>query len=282
MEGIWYRGRPLLILRALWAARELGGVEEIAAAETAHVSIEKVARLLGLPLRKLPTGKAGSIIPEAAVNLQRTCLVLVAGSTSTGTIDPLYLAGRAAWTHVDAAWAGPLRLSARYAGLLDGIEHADSVSISAHKWLFQPKESALVLFRHTARAHAALSFGGAYLAAPNIGLLGSHGAAAVPLLALLWAWGRDGLEARLERCMAFADRFASFVEDDPRLELLAKPETGIVVWKPRSKSVHEVAASLPVGLASQTSVAGETWFRCVAANPVAEIGEIIDAVGRSL
>ena len=165
-------------------------------------------------------------------DLSRAALVLTAGTTVTGAVDPLAARGDAAWRHVDAAWAGPLRLSERHAGLLNGIESADSVAVSAHKWLFQPKESALVLFADAERAHEAISFGGSYLAAPNVGLLGSHGAAALPLAATLLAWGREGTAARIDACMDIASRLADAVDADPRLELHSGPETGVVVWRP--------------------------------------------------
>ena len=198
-------------------------------------------------------------------------------------IDPLDLAGRAAWTHVDAAWAGPLRFSARHSGLLLGIEHADSVSISGHKWLFQPKESALVLFRDTLRAHCAISFGAAYLAAPNVGLLGSHGAAAIPLLALLWAWGRSGVEERLDRCMAFADRFADFVEDDPRLELLARPETRALWYGDLSiRRFAKCRRYFQPALPHKRSLPARPGFDASRPNPVLQIEQVIDAVKRAL
>ena len=271
-------GSTVANLTAIWAAREMRGVVEVAAPETAHVSIEKSARLLGLRYRPLPTDAQGRLLADSAIDLDHSCLVLVAGATSTGVIDPLHLAGRAAWTHVDAAWAGPLRLSAQHRWRLDGIEQADSVAVSAHKWLFQPKESALVFFKNTASAHSALTFGGAYLAAPNIGLMGSHGAIAVPLLAMLWAWGQDGLASRLDRCMSAAERFADFVEGEERLELLARPETGVIVWRVRGKKAEDIAAKLPVGLVSQTTVAGARWLRCVAANPNIDVDRVIAAV----
>lgn len=275
-------GSTIANLSALWAARDIAGVVEVAAPDTAHVSIPKAARVLGLHYRPLPTDREGRLLPEAAVDLERSCLVLVAGSTSTGVVDPLHLTGRAAWTHIDAAWAGPLRLSKQHAGLLNGVERADSVAISAHKWLFQPKESALVLFRDSKQAHDALSSGGPYLAAPNIGLLGSHGATAVPLLALLWAWGHEGLESQLDRCMDAAQQFAAFVHSEPELELFAAPETGVVVWRPKNGEVETFSAALPAGLASQTVIAGEKWLRCVAANPTVHIGEVIDVVGKAI
>jgi L-2,4-diaminobutyrate decarboxylase len=275
-------GSTVANLTAIWAARDLRGVEEVAAPDTAHVSIEKAAKILGLRFRPLPTDGEGRLLLGGVHDFDRACLVLVAGATSTGVIDPLELAGSAAWTHVDAAWAGPLRLSPTYASRLDGIENADSVAVSAHKWFFQPKESALVFFRDTDAAHSALSFGGAYLASPNIGLLGSHGAVAVPLLALLWAWGRDGLATRLDRCMAASERFAEYAAKEPRLELLGQPETGVIVWRPLHKSVDDLLATLPFGLASKTTLSGTPWLRCVAANPNVDIEAVVEAVDQAL
>src|SRR5690606_13142180 len=232
-------GSTLANLTALWAARACAGVREVVASASAHLSIGKAAHLLGLGFRQLPVDRSGALLRDALpADLSRAAVVLTAGTTSTGAIDPLDAAGSAAWTHVDAAWAGPLQLT-RHAARLDGIERADSVAVSAHKWLFQPKESALVLFRDNAKASAAISFGGAYLGVPNVGVLGSHGATAVPLLATLLAWGRSGLAARIERCVELAGHFAQFVRDDARLELLAPPKTAIVAWRPRDTTAFE-------------------------------------------
>jgi L-2,4-diaminobutyrate decarboxylase len=275
-------GSTVANLTALWAARDVKGVTEVAAPDTAHVSVPKAAKLLGLRYRPLPTDREGRLLPGGATHLEQSCLVLVAGATSTGVIDPLSLVGKAAWTHVDAAWAGPLRLSNAHSQKLDGIEQADSVAVSAHKWLFQPKESALVFFKDTKAAHEALSFGGAYLAAPNVGLLGSHGAMAVPLFAMLMAWGQEGYAERIDRCMAAAATFAAFVENEPKLELFAPPETGVIVWRPRHIELGEFSSRLPDGLASHTILAGESWLRCVAANPVVDVNAVIGAVREAL
>ena len=167
----------------------------------------------------------------------------------------------------------------RFADQLKGIENADSVAVSAHKWLFQPKESALVFFKNVDKANAAISFGGAYLAAPNIGVLGSHGAVAVPLLATLLAWGREGIAERIEFCMDIADLFAQFVASEPGLELLNLPQTGVVVWRPINAAQFDLIYSkLPAGAHSTTKIAGERWFRSVAANPNADIAVLIDCV----
>ena len=272
-------GSTVANLTALWSARECAGVTEVIASEASHLSIAKAAHILGLKYLSVPTDANGSM--DAALlptDLSKSVLVLTAGTTSTGAIDTLALAARAAWTHVDAAWAGPLRLS-QYANLLDGIEAADSVAVSAHKWLFQPKESALVFFKNTEKSHAAISFGGAYLATPNVGVLGSHGATATALLATLLAWGHQGVAQRIEHCMSLARCLRDFVAADERLELYAEPQTGIVVWRPKDKDLFDkLLHQLPKGSTSTTSIAGGKWFRNVAANPSAEIDQFIATI----
>jgi len=70
-------------------------------------------------------------------------VVATAGTTNTGNIDPLravaaVAASHGAHFHVDAAYGGALLFSSRYAGRLDGLALADSVTLDPHKWLFQP------------------------------------------------------------------------------------------------------------------------------------------------
>jgi L-2,4-diaminobutyrate decarboxylase len=90
-----------------------------------------------------------------------------------------------------------------------------------------------MFFKDFKRANEAIGLGGASLAAPNIGALGSHGAMAIPLLATLMAWGREGLAARIERCIQIAEKFANYVSHDDRLELLAPPLSGVLNWRPK-------------------------------------------------
>ncbi|MEM9144940.1 MAG: pyridoxal-dependent decarboxylase [Pseudomonadota bacterium] len=277
-------GSTIANLTGIWAARELARVRRVVASEAAHLSVAKAAHILGLGFEAVPADRSGALDPDALARVEglgEACLVLTAGSTNAGAVDPLRLCGSAAWTHVDAAWAGPLRLT-DHAVLLSGIEKADSVAISAHKWLYQPKESALVFFRDAAAAHGAISFGGAYLAAPNIGLLGSHGAMAVPLLATLMALGRRGLAERIERGMAAAQRLADWVSARPDATLFAAPSTGVVLWRPTRASGEAVRALCPPGSVSLTKLGGQTWLRNVAANPDLQIEPVLEAFGAAL
>ena len=271
-------GSSVANLTALWAARELRGVEEVVASEAAHLSVRQGGR----SARPAATGTGDLREPG---DLSRAALVLTAGTTVTGAVDPLGAGVDAAWRHVDAAWAGPLRLSERHAALLDGIETADSVAVSGHKWLFQPKESALVLFADAERAHEAISFGSGYLAKPNVGVLGSHGAAALPLAATLLAWGRSGTAERIDRCMDIAARLCELIDADERLELCSGPETGIVVWRPLGDvDLDALRAGMERGFVSITELDGERRLRSVSANPMADpelvVAEVLRAATR--
>jgi L-2,4-diaminobutyrate decarboxylase len=275
-------GSTVSNLTALWAARECAVVRRVLSSEAAHLSVGKAAYILGLKHEKIPTDARGALdISALPADLSDAALVLTAGATSTGAVDPLDAQIKAGWVHVDAAWAGPLVLSDRHRACLSGIEAADSVAISAHKWLFQPKESAMVLFKDAKTATDAVSFGGAYLAVPNVGVLGSAGARAVPLLAALLSWGRTGFAQQIDQAMQTADQLYEHLNTDPRVMVFSPPQTGVMLWRPVSGTAQDVKAKLPTGTASVTHVDGHDWLRQVAANPMADANAVyaeIDAV----
>ncbi len=277
-------GSTLANLTSLWCAREHGATRVVASAE-AHVSVAKSARILGMPCESVPVDEAGRLDAARLPTLAGAALVLTAGTTGRGALDDLSLAeqaraGGAAWVHVDAAWAGPLRLT-RHAARLDGIARADSVAVSAHKWLFQPKESALVLFAD-AGAQQAVSFGGAYLAAPNVGVQGSRGAAGVALLGTLIAWGRRGLAERIEGCVALSDALAARLGDDPRALLRQSPETAVLAWRPADGTRTQAVIAALGRTASETAIDGAPWVRQVAANPLADLEAVWARIDRAL
>lgn len=277
-------GSTIANITAIWAARERCNVTRVVASSAAHLSIKKAAHLLGLTYQAIPIDEHGRLqsaqIPD---DLATSCLVLTAGTTNSGAVDPLTAHHGAAWVHVDAAWAGPMMLSERYRSVLEGIEQADSIAMSAHKWLFQPKESALVMFKDAKSSHEAITFGGAYLAAPNVGMLGSHGATAAPLMATLLAWGRQGMAARIEHCVASADELTRFIASRPDLVLYTEPETAVVLWRPTDESrMDSIWEQLPPGSTSQTWIDDVRWFRNVAANPNADIKMLMATIGNLL
>ena len=138
------------------------------ASEQCHYSIDKSADLLGLGregVRKIPTDDRFHVIPDAlreAIAKDREaghipcCIVGVAGTTSTGVVDPLEKLGEIAiendcWYHVDAAYGGPLAFSPKYKDMLRGINRADSITFDPHKWMFVPFACGATLVRDGGR-----------------------------------------------------------------------------------------------------------------------------------
>ena len=80
-------------------------------------------------------------------------IVATAGTTNAGMIDPLERCAEIAraaglWYHVDAAWGGALIASDKLRGALAGIEHADSITIDAHKWFATTMGCGMFMTRH--------------------------------------------------------------------------------------------------------------------------------------
>ena len=151
-----------------YGVRKAPGDLIIYASEQCHYSIDKSADILGLGregLRKIPTDDRFHIITDAlreAIAKDREaghipcCIVGVAGTTSTGVVDPLEELAEIAvendcWYHVDAAYGGTLAFSPKYKDMLRGINRADSITFDPHKWMFVPFACGATLVRDGGR-----------------------------------------------------------------------------------------------------------------------------------
>ena len=129
-----------------------------------HYSLQKSANILGLGKKNLiaiDTGSDNRIKIDAledkikelkTKNIAIAAIVGIAGTTETGSIDPLNkladIAEREKISfHVDAAWGGPTLFSEKYKSLLSGIERADSVTFDAHKQMYVPMGAAMAIFK---------------------------------------------------------------------------------------------------------------------------------------
>lgn len=130
----------------------------------AHYSFEKAVDLLGLgraQLRRIPVDDLyrvdlaaleSAITADRQAGLKPACIIGIAGTTNTGSIDKLdRLAALAAqhgcWFHVDAAYGGAVMLSEMYRSMLRGIDRADSITVDPHKWLYMPFSAGGILVR---------------------------------------------------------------------------------------------------------------------------------------
>jgi len=154
--------------------RDLEGVRVYASDQT-HFSIGRALDELGFPpqtlvvlpsddrfrLRGAPV--AAAVTRDRAAGLTPFAIAAVAGSTNTGSVDLVgELADIAAaedlWLHVDAAYGGAVRLSARDRGRVPDLDRADSVTVDPHKWFFQAYDIGGLLVRDG--SGLAVGFGG--------------------------------------------------------------------------------------------------------------------------
>lgn len=131
--------------------------------EQVHHSTQKALRIIGLEdvfIRHIPLDESHKIKPEAlniliekdkAEGLNPFLIIATAGTTDTGTIDPLneiadIAQSQKLWFHVDAAYGGFFILTSKN-NLFKGIERADSIIVDPHKGLFLPYGVGAVLVK---------------------------------------------------------------------------------------------------------------------------------------
>jgi glutamate/tyrosine decarboxylase-like PLP-dependent enzyme len=160
--GVFLSGGSLSNLQALVVARN-SFKNNIAlsklvifVSEHAHVSIQKAAMVMGLRTENVIKITTNSKYQMDVANLELQikkqqeqgnlplAIVATAGTTVTGSIDPLESIANLArtygiWLHIDAIYGGALIFSDKYKHLLSGIEKADSIAFNPQKWLYIAK-----------------------------------------------------------------------------------------------------------------------------------------------
>jgi glutamate/tyrosine decarboxylase-like PLP-dependent enzyme len=131
----------------------------------AHHGFNKIAHMTGLgrrAIRPVETDRRLKLDVESLRQQVRRdredgwapfMVVGTAGTTASGVIDPLpeiaaFCREESLWFHADAAWGGSAVLSPALRGHLAGIEHADSITCDAHKWLSVPMGCGMFFCRH--------------------------------------------------------------------------------------------------------------------------------------
>ncbi|MBR9982809.1 MAG: putative pyridoxal-dependent aspartate 1-decarboxylase [Desulfatitalea sp.] len=175
--------------------------------------------------------------PETAV----LAVIGIAGTTETGSVDPLCAISdlcreHGIHFHVDAAWGGPVLLSQQYAGLLDGIERADSVTIDGHKQFYLPMSNGMVFFRDP-NAMDAVAYHANYINRPgsvDLGirsLVGSRSATSMVLGSALDIMGSGGYALLIDHGIDTARAFAKEIRRRKDFELVTAPELNILTYR---------------------------------------------------
>jgi len=313
--GVMASGGTLANLHAIAVARnaafpvhegglwQLGVQPLVLASEAAHTSVQKAAMLLGLGTQgviRVATDAEGRMRADALADAlariesgagKAFCVVATAGTTTTGSIDPLpaiaeIARSHALWLHVDAAYGGALVLSGRHRGRLAGIDLADSVTFNPQKWLYVARTSAMCLFRDPTQLERHFRIAAPYMsradAMPNLGELGVQGTRATEVLKLwltLLHLGASGCAALIDRGMALAAHLARRVDERAFLHRAGACDTNIVCFRGTPDGVSPARrdawnTALARHLLAQCNVfvsvpeyRGACWLRAVLLNP---------------
>jgi len=173
-------------------------------------------------------------------------VVATAGTTDFGSIDPLpaiaaLCARHRAWLHVDAAYGCGLLVSRTRRHLLDGIEHADSVTVDFHKSFFQPVSSSAVVVRDAAvlrhSTHHSDYLNPRRAVAERIpnqvdkSLQTTRRFDALKLWMTLRVMGADGVGELFDEVLDLAGQAWLLLDADPRFEVVTRPALSTLVFR---------------------------------------------------
>lgn len=297
--GVITTGGSLASLTALVAARHALLGDRISsgtlyATAHTHPSLAKAAHIAGLPpgnVRLVPTTpdlkmdvhEAESMIRRDRADGRHPFLIIAnAGTTDTGTVDPLadiadLAAKHGLWCHVDAAYGGFFQLTERGKLLFEGIERADSIVVDPHKGLSLPYGKAVLLVARTAALRAAYSLTSPYLPEPSrdplipdyseLGMELTREYRGLGLWLPLHVHGVAAFQAALNEKLDLARVIHDDLAADPRLELPWTPELSTVAFRLRAgdtrRFLDRLHATSPVRL-SATRIEGRDLVRlCV-------------------
>ncbi|MDE2334026.1 MAG: aspartate aminotransferase family protein [Rhodospirillales bacterium] len=215
-------------------------------AETAHPAFDKAARLMDLPVRRVPAGadyRADARAMAAAIDRDTMMLVGSVPCFPFGVIDPIgelseLASSRDLWLHVDACVGGYLAPFARAAGhpvppfdfALPGVV---SMSADLHKFGFCPKPASVVLFRDQQRADGAgfdldVWPSGRFRTGTLVGT--RPGGAVAGAWAVLNYLGRDGYTMIASRLIAMRQAYVEGIEAIAPLRVFGKPDLTIFAF----------------------------------------------------
>ena len=307
--------RRLLSLEHPPRAGDLEGARVYASDQT-HFSVARGLDVLGFrpdALHVVASDDRFRLRPEPvaeAIESDRTAgrtpfaISAVAGSTNTGSVDDVVglasLARREGlWFHVDAAYGGAARLSARDAHRVPGLELADSVTVDPHKWFFQAYDIGALLVRRREDLLTTFHRAPEYYASnrPQDEPLDWYrysieGTRRFRALKLWMSWqhlGTVGLGGLVEHNDDLAAYLASRLSDAQDFELACEPELSVVCFRhlptmiagraPAEIDRYEAALQRALevdgaGWVSVTTLRGATYLRAGVVNHHATATEV--------
>ncbi len=218
--------------------------------KTTHTWVEKAAVLFGLgskAVRWIPTNEDNKMdnsilietIEKDLKNGYKPIMIVgTAGDVSTGVVDDLKgIAGICKkydlWFHIDGAYGAPAAVIPELKALFEGIEHADSIALDPHKWLYSPLEAGCTLVKNPQHLIDTFSSHPEYYnfskneegVATNFyeyGLQNSRGFRALKVWLALKQIGRKGYEQMILEDINLSKLFFDLAKKHPELEAITQ------------------------------------------------------------
>jgi aromatic-L-amino-acid decarboxylase len=258
--------RPDLQIRELGLAgrRDVPQLR-IYCSEEAHSSVDKAAVALGMGLtgvrrvgtdaefRLDPVALERAIAADRKAGILPVAVVATVGTTSTTAVDPVpaiaeICSRESIWLHVDTAYAGPAAVLPEMRWILAGCEHADSLVVNPHKWMFVPVDCSLLYTSRPEVLKRAFSLVPAYLTTTEgegVKNLMDHGISlgrrfrALKLWFVLRWFGAAGISAVLREHIRLARLFADWVDAEPAFERVSPVQFSVVNFRHRPSGLAE-------------------------------------------
>jgi aromatic-L-amino-acid decarboxylase len=264
--------------------------------EEAHSSVEKAGMVLGVGQNNVVKIRTDSAFRMDADELARAidrdrrsghipfAVVATVGTTSVTAVDPVPALAELCrkeklWLHVDAAYGGAAAVLDSHRWVMAGCEHADSLVINPHKWLFTPIDCSVLYCTHEDVLKRAFSLTPAYLktSETEVRNLMDYGSSlgrrfrGLKLWFVLRAFGIDGARRRIAAHIEMAQELRAWIEAEPEFELLAPSPFSTVVFRHRggdavNELIHDYVNGSGEALISHTDVRGAYALRMAIGN----------------
>jgi glutamate/tyrosine decarboxylase-like PLP-dependent enzyme len=314
--GVFVQGGTIGNLSALVAARRhfnapAGKRLAFVCSSEAHSSLKSAARIMDVDIVVAKADENGqlhgSAVAEAiaADDVSRIfAVVATAGTTNFGIVDHIASIADVAkqhgkWLHVDGAYGLAGILSKSHRKLYAGVEHADSVIVDPHKWLFAPFDACALIYRNPELARQAHTQHGEYLDTltesgewnpSDYAINLTRRPRGLPLWFSLATHGVAAYRKAVETNCELAVQAAELIRARDDLKLVREPMLSVVVFEKLGWSKDDYQKWSDRLLAEQvafvvpSSHAGTPNLRFAIVNPLTDldlIKQILDSIPRS-
>jgi glutamate/tyrosine decarboxylase-like PLP-dependent enzyme len=252
-------GGTVANLEALWIAGKLHQNKVIAFSEQAHYTHKRMCDVLGIQSKIINFGIFDADETKIQEQLSDVgTIVVTLGTTGTGCIEPLdkiikWCIEYGIRVHVDAAYGGFFKLiEHEFTNLAPWkvLKEADSIVIDPHKHGLQPYGCGCILFKdNTVGRFYKHDSPYTYFSSKELHLgeitleCSRAGASAAALWFTIKALGlkSDSFFGKsLKASILAARKFALGIRTSNHFQLLQEPDTDIVCYYPKAKSVSEI------------------------------------------